>query len=250
MVTPFRFKYFDIYQDKCAMKIGADAMLLGAFINIEGARRVLDIGTGTGVLALMTAQKIALAFPDQSYKIDAIEIDKDAATQAKENCASSPWKDSIEVICNSLENYSANSNCTYDLIISNPPYFEDRTPGKGGVVPAMKDERKKARLSDHLSVSELMIGVGKLLDENGRFQMIFPSSEAQNVIACAKENSLFLNEIIHIKSFENSDVIRNIFTFSYFQKEIRETEFIIYESPRKYSVQYLELTKEFHGKEL
>ena len=236
------------------MKIGADAMLLGTMVKVENASTILDIGTGTGVLALMIAQQMNHAHPNHSFKIDALEIDMDAAKQAADNIASSPWPERIKVIHDSLENYSANTNGKYDLIVSNPPYFEDRIPGKGGVVPAMKEERKKARLSDSLSISDLMKGVCKLLNQDGKFQMIFPAPEAQKVITISEKNELFLAEIINIKSFEHSEVIRNIFTFTKVQSEgfctPREINFIIYESPRKYSREYLELTREFHGKEL
>ncbi len=232
------------------MKIGADAMLLGAMVRAENASCILDIGTGTGVLALMIAQQINHAYPEHLFKIDALEIDTDAAKQAAENIASSPWPERIKVIHDSFENYSMLTSNTYDLIVSNPPYFDDRISGKGGVVPPMKEERKKARLSDSHSISDLMKGVNELLNDNGKFQMIFPASEAKKIIAIAEENELFLNEIIHIKSFENTEVIRNVFTFSRNKKIVKESGFIIYESPRKYSVEYLELTKEFHGKEL
>ena len=232
------------------MKIGADAMLLGAMVHAKHVSTILDIGTGTGVLALMIAQQINHAYSGHPFKIDAIEIDSNAALQAKENAMLSPWNDKVEVIHDSFENYPSNTKSTYDLIVSNPPYFEDRIPGKGGEVPAMKEDRKKARLSDSLTVSDLMKGVDKLLNQDGKFQMIFPASEKEKVIVSAEENNLFLNEIIHIKSFENTEVIRNIFTFSRNKKIVKESEFIIYESPRKYSAQYLELTREFHGKDL
>ena len=114
----FAFKQFNILQSKCAMKVGTDAVLLGSWVNCPNAKTILDIGTGTGIIALMLAQKIG-------GKIDAIDIDENAFTQAKENITNSKWHERIQIFHTSLQLFSEQSNRKYDLIVSNPPYFVD-----------------------------------------------------------------------------------------------------------------------------
>ena len=114
----FKFKQFTIHQDKCAMKVGTDGVLLGAWAECANAKGILDIGTGTGLIALMIAQR-------SNAKIDAVEIDETASKQAKENIKKSLWNDRIEILNISFQDFSKSTNEKYDLIVSNPPYFQN-----------------------------------------------------------------------------------------------------------------------------
>ena len=154
----FRFKQFTIHQDACAMKVGTDGVLLGVLADVTAATHLLDIGTGTGLVALMLAQR------NPSMSIDAIEIDSKAAKQAAENVAQSPWPQ-IRVHCAALQTYTANQ--PYNLIVSNPPYFVNS-------LKAPKAARTTARHTDSLSFNELVEGVDRLLSPAGHWVQEWP----------------------------------------------------------------------------
>ena len=157
MKNRFDFKQFSICQDQCAMKVGTDGVLLGAWA--DGGRRILDIGTGTGIIALMMAQR----FPDAA--IDAIEIDHDACRQAAGNIAATPFADRIRIHECPIQHFQPTMR--YDVIVSNPPYF----------INSMKNPDKKratARHTDTLSPRDLFMAAEKMLDENGIFSIIIP----------------------------------------------------------------------------
>jgi len=155
----FRFKQFTIHQDRCALKVGTDGVLFGAWVDHQGAKRILDIGTGTGVLALIAAQRNATA------TVDAVEIDDDSAAQAAENVAGSPWADRVRV--HRMDVRRMNASGPFDLIICNPPYYVGYS--------ASPDARiGLAKHSDELLFPELIEAVDRLLAADGRFAVIIP----------------------------------------------------------------------------
>ena len=190
--SAFRFRQFTIHQDKCAMKVGTDAVLLGSWVDPKNAHQILDIGTGTGLIALMLAQK-------SSAEIDAIDIDESACQQAKENFRISPWFSRVKIYHHSLQGFSETSEKKYDLIVSNPPYFHHASKPP-------EEARLNARHNDQLSFSELIAGVKKLLTDNGRFCLILPCKEGTEFIDLAQMSGLFCHEMMRIKTDRKSVV--------------------------------------------
>jgi tRNA1Val (adenine37-N6)-methyltransferase len=186
----FHFKQFTINQDKCAMKVGTDAVLLGAWVKIDSAKFILDIGTGTGIIALMIAQKAHNAI------IDAIDVEEGAYLQASENVSDCDWKDRINVKKESLQSYALHKELgkQYDLIVSNPPYFVDASKPN-------TEARTTARHTDaNLSFDELINGVLKLIKPDGRFCAILPYTEGYLFIEKAEKANLFCNYILKVKT--------------------------------------------------
>lgn len=232
--STFQFKQFTIQQDKCAMKVGTDAVLLGSWTECKNAKRILDIGTGSGIITLMLAQR-------SNAVIDALEIDKSSCEQAEENIKSSPWKDRINVIHSSLQNYLLKSEHQYDLIVSNPPYFIASSK-------APDQKRSTARHTDTLPFNDLINGVTKLLTEDGRLCVILPLKEAQVLIDLAKESSLFLNKLTRISGRADKDSEKRwLMEFSKTSQEVKENKLAIEKGERHdYTEEYKELTNEFY----
>lgn len=180
--TSFAFKQFIIKQDKCAMKVGTDAVLLGAWVIPNGSKQILDIGTGTGVVALMLAQKT-------EAHIDAIDIDENAFIQAKQNVSESKFANQVSVIHSSLQDYSKITSNKYNLIVTNPPYFEQS-------LKSSDEQRSFARHADVLPFEELIEGVTKLLDQKGKFCLILPTLEAEKFRAMAQKKRVISFQII------------------------------------------------------
>jgi tRNA1Val (adenine37-N6)-methyltransferase len=229
----FEFKQFRISQEKASFKVGTDGVLLGACAGIEGVRSILDIGTGTGLIAIMLAQR-------SDAMIHAIEPDPASFHQCLENVSSCPWKERISVECISLQELATNDK--FDLIVSNPPYFTDslRNP----------DPRKSAaRHSDHLNTEELLEHVEKLMSDDGRFQVIMPWAEGNLLVARAVDYGLYCNEILKIKPMTTSPVRRVILTFSRQKLKLSESFLTIEHGRRhKFTQEYIDLTSEFYLK--
>lgn len=166
-MSGFQFKQFAIQQDRCAMKVGTDGVLLGAWATT--GERMLDIGTGTGLIALMLAQRSSHAI------VDAVEIDEAAAEQARENVVASPFADRVNVVNVEIQNFIPTNGARYDVIVSNPPYFQNAlgSPDK---------KRHAARHTDSLSYRELLDAAVRLLREDGRFCIIIPFDSRQSVV--------------------------------------------------------------------
>lgn len=229
----FVFKQFKILQDKCAMKVGTDAVLLGSWVNCPNAKTILDIGTGTGIIALMLAQKIG-------GKIDAIDIDENAYLQASENVGDSKWKDRIQVFHTSLQDFANVTNHKYDLIVSNPPYFVDSSK-------ANEISRTSARHTDHLPYKELLEGVLKLLGASGKFYVILPTKESEQFCAMAAEQKLFLTKLTRVVTRTDKPEKRLLMRFEFTAKTFSEDSLIIEEDERhSYTAAYKELTKEYY----
>lgn len=215
------------------MKVGTDAVLLGAWISPNGSKKILDIGTGTGIIALMLAQK-------SPAHITAIDIDKDSTEQALLNVSESKFRN-IEVVNLSLQALVQSTDEKFNLIVTNPPYFIDSLKSTGG-------NRTIARHADLLPFEDLIAGVKKLLDEKGKFCLILPKNEAAIFRELAKQKGLYLSKLLRIRTRSDKDSEkRHIMQFEFKETEFSESTLII-ESDRnmKYSEEYRELTKDYY----
>ena len=236
MNKPFKFKQFSINQDRCAMKIGTDGVLLGAWTSIEKKPfSILDIGTGTGVLALMLAQR------SDANIIDALEIDDDAYEQCVDNFENSSWADRLFCYHASLEEFVEEIEDTYDLIISNPPFYSED-------YKTANSQRDLARFQEALPFDHLLQCVSKLLSENGRFSVVIPFKEEKEFIALASEVHLFPNRILQVKGSPSSEIKRSLIEFSFRESDIKTEELIIEIERHQYTEAYINLTKDFYLK--
>jgi tRNA1Val (adenine37-N6)-methyltransferase len=172
----FRFKQFSIEDDRCAMKVGTDAVLLGAWVDISNAKKILDVGTGCGIIALMLAQRTG-----EDVCIEAIEIEKQDAIQALENSNQSPWAKRIKITPQSLQEFKGFES--FDIIVSNPPYFINSQ------LPPSTD-RAKARHTHSLSYQELIDHSIRLLNKEGRLAVVLPYAEGKNFLNIASLTGL------------------------------------------------------------
>jgi tRNA1Val (adenine37-N6)-methyltransferase len=227
----FQFKQFTVWHDKCAMKVGTDGVLLGAWANICNVNSVLDIGTGTGLVALMIAQRC-------TADIVALEIDENAAVQAAENKEKSPWKERILVHHTDFKAYTSDKK--FDLIVSNPPYFSNSL-----LSPDQK--RSTARHTNELSYQELIKGASQLLSENGEFSMIIPSDNLDNLKNIAEEYNLYIIRQTNILPKPDSASKRVLITLSFDKTICTKTDELVVELSRhQYSKDYIALTKEYY----
>lgn len=231
----FQFKQFRIQQDRCAMKVGTDAVLLGAWVKTDNSTNILDIGTGSGVIALMLAQRSLGA------KITAIDIDEPAILQAAENINNSPFAEKIIVRHCSLQDLSKTSDRKYDLIVTNPPYFIDS-------LKSSDINRTKARHTETLTHLELIDGVKQLLDQKGRFSLILPRNEALLFRNSAESRGLYLSRLLKIYTTKHKEAEkRHLMQFEFRETEFSESSLVIeHEQHRHYTEEYKELTREFY----
>jgi tRNA1Val (adenine37-N6)-methyltransferase len=225
------------------MKVGTDAMLLGAFTDPGNAEFILDIGTGSGVLALMMAQKSAAL-------IDGIDIEPGACRQANENVKASQWAQRIEIINATLEDYAMQASKLYDLIICNPPYYAERNYNKGQNFQIPLHERSLARSIGSLSPLGLIKYSKALLSSDGKLWLIFPFEQIKMIEALALERGLYIQQIINIRNDKDRQFIRSIIEFGRHPGIYSEIEFTIYASNGIYTDEYINLTSEFHAKNL
>ncbi|WP_339652345.1 methyltransferase [uncultured Salegentibacter sp.] len=234
----FQFKEFKIEQDRCAMKIGTDGVLLGAWASLEHQPdSILDIGTGTGLIALMLAQR------SPALLIDALEIDEDAYEQAVDNFEQSNWGDRLFCYHAAFDEFveEMQDEEKYELIISNPPFYaEDYTSENAS--------RNKARFAEALPFSELVEGVSKLLHPEGEFNTIIPHKEEKYFLALASEFGLFPKKITRVRGNETSAIKRSLLSFSFKEIELQENELIIEISRHNYTEAYKNLVKDFYLK--
>ena len=228
----FKFKQFIVFQDKCAMKVGTDGVLLGAWASANNPNNILDIGTGTGLISLMLAQR---------YKanITAIDIDRDSFLQSTENLRNSPWADKLNSLQISLQEFAKTCNTKFDLIVSNPPYFDNS-------LKSIDDKRTKARHTDTLSFSDLVTNAKKLLDKDGIFSVIIPSETEILFCNIAKNNNLFCIKKTYIKPTPNKPAKRILLQFSMIETKLIISELIVEITRHNYTVDYINLTKDFY----
>jgi tRNA1Val (adenine37-N6)-methyltransferase len=233
----FSFKQFNIQQDKCAMKVGTDGVLLGAWAPIgHNPYSVLDIGAGTGLIALMLAQR------SYAEQIDALEIDDDAYEQCVDNFESSPWGDRLFCYHAGLDEFMDEPEDEYDLIVSNPPFYtEDYTTGD--------EQRDRARFAASLPFEDLAEAASLLLSDKGIFAVIIPFKEEGTFLAIAKENGLYPVKITRVKGTPTTEIKRTLMAFS--KKEAQGTvidELVIETERHVYTKEYIALTKDFYLK--
>ena len=229
----FRFKQFEVQQQRSAMKVGTDGVLIGAWVSVQpDDRAILDIGTGTGLIALMLAQRSPEA------KVVGVEIDPESVAQACENVDRSPWSDRVEIVESAVQDFSSDER--FDLIVSNPPYFVDsqKCPDEG---------RNKARHTDTLSFAELMHSAARLLKPEGRFAVIVPAEAALSVIAAG---SLHLVRRCDVRSKPTGQPKRVMLEFSprFGGAAVRESLTIGDGTAGGYSPEYRALTRDFYLK--
>lgn len=232
----FKFKQFELNQDQCAMKIGTDSVLLGAWSPLDtNPFSVLDIGAGTGILSLMIAQR------SQAQVIDALEIDELAYEQCVDNFESSPWADRLFCYHADLAEFTNEIEDQYDLIISNPPFYAED-------FKTDNDQRDLARFTDALPFDHLLNSVAQLLSKNGVFTVIIPFKEEARFIKLASEVKLFPNKILHIKGNASSKTKRSLLAFSFRESEIKTETLVIETARHQYTTDYINLTKDFYLK--
>ena len=238
----FSFKQFTIEQDRCAMKVGTDGVLLGAWTSLQNnPQTILDIGAGTGLIALMLAQR------STAQQIDALEIDEDAYEQCVENFENSPWADRLFCFHASLDEFAEEPDDEkYDLIVSNPPFYPPPAPPKGEGLTS--EARKKARFYDSLPFENLIKYTVQLLSETGELAVVIPFAEEESFIAFAKEHFLYVNRITRVRGTENTSIKRSLLQFSFIEKEVEENELTLEISRHLYTEDFKSLVKEFYLK--
>lgn len=230
----FKFKEFTVYQEKCAMKVGTDAVLLGAWVNLDGCRKVLDIGTGTGILSLMAAQRSGCI-------IDALEVDADACLQAKSNICQSSWSDRIKIYNVSLQRYIYQYQTLYDLIICNPPFFISN-------LKSQDEKRNLARNAENLTFNELIRNASVLLNKNGRLAVIIPFELRNKFASIINAKNLKICRQTVVRHSSSHNPVRILIEVSNNLNAETETgELNIYDiNGEKYSDEYIHLTQPYY----
>lgn len=234
MASPFRFKQFTIAQDRTAMKVGTDGVLLGAWTPLEPMPgTILDIGAGTGLIALMLAQR------SQAHTLDALEIDPEAFEQCVGNFEASPWADRLFCYHGGLEEFAAEMDGGYDLVVSNPPFF----PGE---VPSGDPSRDLARQQQALPFPVLLAGAAALLSASGRFCLILPHAAEAGFLRLARSHGLYPNRITRVRGTAGSPLKRSLLCLSFRESGVEEDELILEVGRNQFSGAYRHLTREFY----
>lgn len=233
MANPyFTFKQFTVRHDRCAMKVGTDGVLLGAWTDVSASRRILDIGTGTGLIALMLAQRC-------DASIMGIDIDAEAVGQAGENVAASPWKERVGVMLQDVCSYAPSE--VYDTIVSNPPYF----------IQSLKCpdlQRNTARHTDTLDADRLFAAVARLLHPDGRFSLILPAEQKEDIIGIATRCGLYPSRHTAVITRPGLPPKRALLEFRKAGGTCHDDELVVELSRHVYSEEYIALTQEFYLK--
>ncbi len=235
-MSSFHFKQFTVEQDNCAMKIGTDGVLLGAWVSIKNNPfSILDIGAGTGIIALQLAQR------SNAEMIDAVEIDKKAYEQCVDNFENSPWGDRLFCYHASLEEFVDEFDDKYDIVISNPPFYSED-------YKSSNESRDKARFSEAMPFDELIESASRLLSDQGVFAVIVPRKEEDRFIKMASKVNLFPNRICRVRGNETSEEKRSMLEFS-FEKISPNLENLTIETSRhNYTEEYKSLVESFYLK--
>lgn len=231
----FNFKKFSVEDAGATMKVGTDAVLLGVCADVARSSRILDIGTGCGVVALILAQRT-----DGKSLVDGVEIDEESALVAGKNFADSPWSDRLSVKNASVQDFAEHAPEKYDLIVSNPPFFNNslKSPDK---------TRNLARHTEALPFPELVGSAAKLLSPSGKMTMILPLPESEILIATAEEKGFFLESKTLICNKSDKDVVRVVFTLRKTKPEqVKVSKLTIRNTDNTYTAEYLERTRDFY----
>ncbi|WP_421271916.1 tRNA1(Val) (adenine(37)-N6)-methyltransferase [Aeromonas taiwanensis] len=229
----FTFKQFHIDHDRCAMKVGTDGILLGAWAPVAGARRVLDIGAGSGLISLMLAQRTA-----DHCMIDGVELDKDAVGQARENVAASPWQGRVSIIESAIQDYSA---APYDLIVSNPPYF---VAGQTFSDPARALARHTGALDSH----KLLAASQRLLSQDGLLALVLPTAMADEILCISSSYDLHAVCYTAVITRAGKEANRVLLLLGRGLNKCERGEILIHSADGTYSDRYIQLTRPFYLK--
>lgn len=230
----FQFKQFGINDSECAMKIGTDGVLLGAWANIENSQKILDVGSGSGLIALMLAQR-------SNASITGIEIDPLAAKQSIENKNDSPWSNRISIINSDFIEWSSipHNIAQFDHIVSNPPFFNN-----GPVAP--DESRAIARHCNSLGYEQLIKLSKKLLTNNGKLSIISPIERHNDIIFYSELEQLFISRLTHVHSKEEGKATRLLWEFSKIKSTTEYSTLSIRDTNNNFSQEYINLTNEFY----
>ncbi|OOF41283.1 tRNA (adenosine(37)-N6)-methyltransferase TrmM [Rodentibacter rarus] len=231
-MSSFTFKQFHINQQRCAMKVGTDGILLGAWADVSYCKNILDMGSGTGLLALMLAQR-----SPADCRIYAVELDPAAAQQARENIAISPWKEQIHLIQTDVRDFLHCTSKTFDLIVANPPYFEQG-------VECKNEERTLARYTKQSHLDWLNWGA-KRLSEKGKISFVLPYEAAKTL---KKLTALSCIKQVEIITKIGKSPQRMLITFSRQSQKLVRDQIVIYNEKNSYTDEFIELTKDFYLK--
>ncbi|MBS9766440.1 MAG: methyltransferase [Flavobacteriaceae bacterium] len=231
---PFQFKQFEVYQDKTAMKIGTDGVLLGAWVTIPNTTtQILDIGSGTGLIGLMMAQR------SDAEVIDAIELNENAHTQSVENFENNQWADRLFCYHTSLQEFTTEIDEKYDLIISNPPFFSSTHKDTS-------KDRAMARHTKTLTYQELLKNTSILLENKGVFAVIIPYSEEEDFLRIAKGYNLHPQRITRVKGNATAKIKRSLLELTFYQTKTKISELIIEIERHQYTEEFRNLVKDFY----
>lgn len=232
----FQLKQFTIRQSCCTMKVGTDGVLLGAWVNVHvgQAQRLLDVGCGTGLIALMLAQRAPLA------QVDAVEVEEMACRQAMQNAADSGWQSRLRFFHGSFNELAQRSPIRYDLIVSNPPYFRRS-------LLSPNEKRNTARHANELTHEDLIGGSARLLAERGRLAVVLPYVEGNVFIALAANAGLYCTRKLNVSTKRGKPVKRLLMELSREKQKLDEQNIFIENAlPNSYSDEYKALTKDFY----
>ena len=230
-MSVFKFKQFSIIQEKSAMKVGTDGVLLGSWVSCKQANTILDIGCGTGLISLMLAQR------NLNSNIIGIEIDEIASHEAQLNVSNSDWQERIKIEHTSLQDFKPQTQ--FDLIVSNPPFFDENKA---------QDRRTTARHTNSLSFEELIGNAANLLSEKGIFSVIMPEDTEVEFCKIATTHNLYCNRVCNVKGNKTVVVKRVMLEFSFLKTE-HITEHLTIETARhQYTDKYIQLCKDFYLK--
>ena len=228
----FQFKQFSIEDDQSTMKVGTDAVLLGSWIHLEDEKSILEIGTGSGIISLMLAQRT-------SAQIQAIDIDEKSVIQAIHNFQKSPWASQIKVKHCSLSDFTKSESKKFDLIVSNPPFFINslKSPFKN---------KNRSKHTDELTYEELAHGIANLLTPKGKASLILPYTESKHFIDIALIENIYLNKQLKIKPKDSKKINRVLVEFSFNKSELEENEIYLREENNEFSEAYKTLSKNYY----
>ncbi|TDQ32401.1 tRNA1(Val) (adenine(37)-N6)-methyltransferase [Zeaxanthinibacter enoshimensis] len=240
MSKPFRFKQFSLQQQRSAMKVGTDGVLLGAWTSVDhDPQSILDIGAGTGLVALMLAQRCGAEL------IDAIELDEEAYEECVENFENSPWGDRLFCYHAGLDEFVDEMDETYDLISCNPPYFEPHS-GKGNGDQTKDEARMKARQFNSLPFSELLASCARLLSEKGQCSFVIPYLAEEEFLSLAAENKLWPLRICRVRGRADTALVRSLLTLTFQKEDLMVEELVIEKERHIYTEEYRRLTGDFY----